>query len=95
MNMVASRPMWSDTQPHKGRVRPLVTRSIVSAKVSAGNVMPSRLTGTPATSKSSAIGASWAVKVRPPALTRTNMTYSSQKSGERRTSFGAKSRAAG
>ena len=43
MNIVFSRPMWSDTQPKNGRVTPLSTRSIASAKVSAGSVRPSRL----------------------------------------------------
>ena len=33
--MVFSRPIWSDTQPKKGRVRPLVMRSKVSAQASA------------------------------------------------------------
>ena len=46
--MVFSRPMWSDTQPKNGRVTPFSTRSIVAAKVSAGSVMPMRLTGTSA-----------------------------------------------
>jgi len=35
MNIVLSRPMLSDTQPKNGRQKPLSTRSIESAKVSA------------------------------------------------------------
>ena len=37
--------MLSDTQPKNGRVTPFRMRSIESAKVSAGKVMPTRLTG--------------------------------------------------
>ena len=48
MNIVFSRPMWSDTQPKNGRHTPLRTRSIVRAKVSAGRVNPRIETGTPA-----------------------------------------------
>ena len=81
MNIVFSRPIWSDTQPKNGRVRPFSTRSIDSAKVSAGRVMPSRLTGTSATLKSLAIGASCAVAIRPPAPTSTNIRYITQKIG--------------
>ena len=75
MNMVFSRPILSDTQPKNGRVRPFNTRSIESAKVSAGKVRPRMLTGTSATLKSLAIGASCAVAIRPPAQTSTNMMY--------------------
>jgi len=57
-NMVFSRPMWSDTQPKNGRVSPFSTRSILAAKVKAGSVMPSRLTGTSAILKSLAMGPS-------------------------------------
>src|SRR6202171_3251496 len=35
MNMVLSRPIRSDTQPKKGRVKPLVKRSIVKASGNA------------------------------------------------------------
>ncbi len=42
MNIVFSRPIWSDTQPKNGRHMPLSTRSIVNAKVSAGSVSPSK-----------------------------------------------------
>src|SRR5262249_100500 len=52
MNIVFSRPIWSDTQPKNGRVSPFKTRSIDSAKVSAGTVNPRRDTGTLAISKS-------------------------------------------
>ena len=45
MNMVFSRPIKSETQPKKGRVNPLRTRSIVNANVNAGSVMPINVTG--------------------------------------------------
>ena len=48
MNIVFSRPIWSDTQPKNGRQMPLSTRSMVKAKVSAGRVSPRIETGTPA-----------------------------------------------
>ena len=48
MNIVFSRPIWSDTQPKNGRHTPLSTLSMVKAKVSAGNVNPRIETGTPA-----------------------------------------------
>ena len=88
MNIVFSRPMLSDTQPKNGRVTPFSMRSIESAKVSAGRVMPIRLTGTLATLKSLAIGASCAVAISPPAPTSTNMTYITQKIGDASISHG-------
>jgi hypothetical protein len=45
MNIVFSRPILSDTQPKNGRQSPLSTRSMVSAKVSAGSVKPTSDTG--------------------------------------------------
>ncbi len=75
MNMVFSRPMWSDTQPKNGRVNPLRMRSIDSAKVSAGKVSQAKVTGTSAIWKSRAIGASCAVAIRPPAAIMTNIAY--------------------
>ena len=48
MNIVFSRPIWSETQPKNGRHTPLSTRSIVRAKVSAGSVSPRIETGMPA-----------------------------------------------
>src|SRR5258708_4806067 len=39
ISIVRSRPMLSDTHPKKGRVSPLRTRSIASAKVSAGSLI--------------------------------------------------------
>src|ERR1041384_2867686 len=89
MNIVSSRPMWSDTQPKNGRVTPFRTRSMASAKVNAGSVSPSMLTGVSAMPKSLAIGASCAVAMRPPAPTRTNITYMIQNTGVLRTSIGA------
>ena len=67
---------------------PFSTRSIVSANVSAGSVMPIRLTGTLSIWKSRAIGASCAVAINPPAPTSTNITYITQKTGLRTISHG-------
>ena len=75
MNIVFSRPRWSDTQPKNGRVSPFRMRSIDSAKVNAGRVIPISETGTSAILKSFAIGPSWAVAIRPPAAIMTNMAY--------------------
>ena len=47
MNIVFSRPIWSETQPKNGRHMPLSTRSIVKANVSAGSVSPRIETGMP------------------------------------------------
>jgi hypothetical protein len=71
----------SETQPKKGRIKPLSTRSMESAKVSAGKVKPKKLADFSATPKSFAIGASCAVAIKPPAAVITNMTYMSQNSG--------------
>ena len=90
MNIVFSRPMLSETQPKNGRVTPFSTRSIASAKVSAGSVRPRILTGTSAILKSLAIGPSCAVAISPPAATMTNMKYMTQKTGLRSTSIGRK-----
>ena len=81
MNIVFSRPSLSDTQPKNGLAAPLNTRSIDSAKVSAGNVRPTRVTSTLATLKSSAICARFAVASSPPTPMRTNMTYMIQNVG--------------
>ena len=81
MSMVCSRPILSETQPKNGRVRPFSMRSMLRAKVSAGSVMPIRLTGISATLKSLAMGASCAVAIRPPAAIMMNMTYITQKTG--------------
>ena len=81
MNMVCSRPIWSDTQPKNGRVRPFRMRSMLNAKVSAGMVRPMRLTGVSAILKSLAMGASCAVAMRPPAAIMMNMMYMTQKTG--------------
>jgi hypothetical protein len=80
--------MWSDTQPKNGRQSPLSTRSSASANVSAGNVIPMRLTGTSATWKSFAIGASCAVAINPPAAISTNIRYITQNTGVRAISKG-------
>ncbi len=83
ISIVFSRPILSDTQPKNGRVTPFRMRSIDSAKVNAGRVMPMRLTGTASILKSWAIGASCAVAISPPAPTSTNIAYMTQKIGER------------
>src|SRR6266487_1309810 len=44
MNIVFSRPIMSEIQPKNGRVRPLSTRSIVAANVTAVIVMPISVT---------------------------------------------------
>ncbi len=88
MNMVFSRPIWSDTQPKNGRVSPFNTRSIASAKVNAGIVRNSSVTGVFATPKSVAMTESCAVAINPPAPTRTNSRYISQNTGSRATSPG-------
>jgi hypothetical protein len=62
---------------------PFMTRSIVSANVSAGSVSPAMLTGTSAILKSLAMGASWATAIRPPAATSTNIAYMTQNTGSR------------
>src|SRR5262249_36879102 len=77
--MVFSRPIWSETQPQKGRQRPLITRSAASAKGRARTVQPRMLTGTLSTLKSLAIGASCAVAIKPPVATMVIMKYMSQK----------------
>ena len=79
MNIVFSRPIWSETQPKNGRVRPLRTRSIDSANCNAGSVKPRIATGTTSILKSLAIGASCAVAIRPPVPTITNMRYMMKK----------------
>ena len=88
MNMVFSRPIWSDTQPKNGRVSPLRMRSSESAKVSAGMVRNRMVTGDFATPKSAAITESWAVAINPPAPTSTKIRYIIQNTGSRATSPG-------
>ncbi len=89
MNIVFSRPMWSDTQPKNGRDTPLSTSPIDNAKPSAGMVSPSIDTGMLSIAKSLATGASWAVTIRPPVPTMTNIAYISQNGGDFSTSAGA------
>ena len=91
MNMVFSRPMWSDTNPKNGRPKPSKMRSSEIAKVSAAIWKPSMLTGSLAILKSCAIGAIWAAAIRPPAATITNTRYITQKIGLRSTCGGVKS----
>ena len=86
-----SRPIRSESQPHTGRVMPFRMRSIESAKVNAGSVRPRIDTGTSATLKSFAIGASCAVAMRPPDAMSTNMRYMTQNTGVRAISTGDRS----
>src|SRR5258707_2902815 len=88
MNIVFSRPIWSETQPKKGRVIPLSTRSIDSANCSAGSVNPRIDTGTVSILKSLAMGASCAVAISPPVPTMTNMAYMTQNGTVASTSAG-------
>ena len=81
MNMVFSRPIMSEIQPKNGRVRPLRTRSMVAANVTAVIVTAISVTGTLSTFQSTAIGLRLAVTINPPAPTITNMKYISQKIG--------------
>src|SRR6266852_5011974 len=92
MNIVFSRPIWSDIQPKNGRDTPLSTSPTDSAKLSAGMVSPRIDTATLSIAKSLATGASWAVTVRPPAPTMTNIAYISQNGGDLSTREGAVSR---
>src|SRR5713226_704193 len=77
--MVFSRPMWSETHPQIGRQIPLITRSRLSANGKASTVQPRMVTGALSTLKSLAIGASWAVAIKPPVATMVIMKYMSQK----------------
>ena len=78
MVMVFSRPIWSETQPQKGRQSPFTNRSAESANCSAGSVIQRKLTLTLSTLKSTAIGLSWAVAIRPPVATSVIMKYITQ-----------------
>src|ERR1039458_3443172 len=63
MKMAFSRPMWSETHPQKGRVKPFKIRSTVMAKTSA--VIP-QATTTLSTWYEEAMGLSCAVTTKPP-----------------------------
>src|SRR5262249_18964775 len=76
--MVFSRPMWSEIHPQNGRQRPLITRSAWAAKGRAIKVHHRNLMGTLSTPKSRAMGASWAVAIKPPVATMVIITYISQ-----------------
>ena len=69
--MVGSRPIWSDTQPKKGRAPPFITLSNTSATASA---LPPNSSAWEDRPKSLAIGAICAVAIRPLAAISTNMT---------------------
>ena len=56
-------------------------RSIVAAKVTVVMVRPARVTSILSMWKSAAIGFRFAVTIRPPAPTATNIRYMSQKIG--------------
>ncbi|MNR46016.1 hypothetical protein D3C85_1649310 [compost metagenome] len=74
--------MLSEIQPKNGRVSPFSTRSMVSAKVSAGSVSPRMDTGESWSPKSLAMGPSCTVAISPPAAIITNIAYITQKIGE-------------
>ena len=74
--MVYSRPIWSDSQPKKGRPTPSKMRLSETAKIPAAMVIPNRSTGTLSSLRSMAIGFTEAVMDRPPAAISTNMMYS-------------------
>src|SRR5215472_11048923 len=80
-DMVFSRPMWSETHPQNGRQRPLITRSAWAANGSAITVHHKSWMGILSTLKSLAMGASWAVAIRPPVATMAIIRYISQKCG--------------
>ncbi len=82
-NNVSSRPMKSETQPKRGRLRPFMRLLIERANVSAGIVKPRRVTGVCAIPKPLAIGASCAVAMRPLAATSTKSMYKNQKTALR------------
>ncbi len=88
MNIVFSRPIMSEIQPKNGRVKPLSTRSMVAANVTAVMVIAINVTGVLSIFQSAAIGFRFAVTISPPAPTITNMKYISQKIGWRMTSVG-------
>ena len=79
MNIVRSRPIWSDSQPKAGRDNAFMARPTSRAKLSAGMVTPRIDTGALSMPKSAATGASWAAVIRPPAPTSANIAYISQK----------------
>ncbi len=76
--MVFSRPMWSEIQPQMGRQIPFSTRSAERANCKAGKVNHRKVIGTLSTLKSTAIGFSWAVAIRPPVATNVIITYITQ-----------------
>src|SRR6266852_2240375 len=78
MVIVNSRPMWSEIQPQIGRQIPFSTRSAERANCRAGSVNQIRLIGTLSTLKSTAIGLSWAVAIRPPVATSVIIRYITQ-----------------
>ncbi len=82
--MVFSRPMRSDTQPKNGRVRPLVMRSIDSAKGSAGRPK----TRESARPQSREKAPNWEMTIRPELAIIVIMTNISQKIGVRSISAG-------
>ena len=75
--MVASRPIWSETQPKNGRVSPFVKREIVSDSGSAAT--PS--TSTCATLYSLAKGPTLDTTINPLVDIMLIMTNKSQKTG--------------
>jgi len=90
MNIVCSRPIWSETQPKNGRPKPSKIRSSEIAKGQRGIWKP-RMPTVRWRFEILAIGAICAAVIRPPAATITNTRYITQKIGLRSTCGGVKS----
>src|SRR2546428_12719567 len=86
--IVFSRPIWSDTQPKNGRVRPLANRSIDSARGRAGKPK----TKTSAMPKSRGNAPICETTMRPPVDIMALMTNLSQKTGGLRSLAGGNMR---
>src|SRR4029079_9384982 len=70
------------------RDNPFITWPMDNAKVRVGSVNPSSDNGVLSIAKLLATGASWAMVIRPPDPTITNMAYINQNGGDLRTSAG-------
>ena len=90
MPIVFSRPIWSDTQPKNGRVKPLVMRSKVSANGIAASVTP-RMTTVVVASMPNALAklVNCVITMRPPVDIIDIMTNISQNTGVFSISSGA------
>src|ERR1700693_6348403 len=93
--MVFSRPMWSDTKPKNGRVRPLVMRSKVKAAGMAAMVAPRMVTvAVGPIPNALATLVNCVMTIRPPVDIIDIMTNISQNTGDRSISRGVGARAA-